>query len=129
MKKDSLIIFLHKNGKNPKDIAEQLKVTLNYVYKVIKIEGIRGYTSDVKNALYHTEEYKEMRRKVLERDGNKCTRCGSKGSKLNRLQINHKKAKATNIELIFDMSNLETLCARCHGKEPTTKIYRKLNKV
>lgn len=125
MKKDGLIKFLHQNGKKPKEIAEDLKVTIHYVYKVLKVEGIKGYKSKSENAVYHTDEYKEMRRKVLERDGHRCRKCGKK-SKI--LQIDHILSKGTHPELIFEMSNLQTLCISCHSKQQTTKTFRRLNK-
>lgn len=128
MKKDNLVKFLYKNGKKPQEIARQLDVTVGYVYKIIKLEGIKTYKNKSENAVYHTEEYKEFRKRVIERDGGKCVKCGKPGSKLNRLQVDHILAKATHLELIFELSNARTLCSGCHKKEPTTRIYRKFNK-
>lgn len=128
MDKKNLVLFLHKNGKKVKDISEQLNITPNYIYKILSENGIVGYRDDAKNAVYHTEQYKEFRKKVMDRDGNKCVKCKKTGSKFNRLQVDHKLAKSTNKALIFDMSNAQTLCRSCHAKQPTTKTYKKLNK-
>ncbi len=128
MKKDNLIKFLHQNGKKPKEISEDLKVTIWYVYKVLKIEGIKGYKNSAKNAVYATEEYKEFRKRVLERDKYTCQHCGKSGTKLNPLQVEHLKPKATYPELIFEMSNCIVLCRSCHSKQPSTKTFRRLNK-
>jgi 5-methylcytosine-specific restriction endonuclease McrA len=49
---------------------------------------------------------------VLERDGNRCTVCGTKGSKKNPLTMHHVKYRrngGTN-----DPDNLVTLCKTCH---------------
>lgn len=128
MSKSNLILFLYKNGKSAREIADQLKVTPNLVYKTIGKYNLIEYRSNVKNAVYHTPEYVEFRKQVLERDSYKCTKCGREGTKANPLQVDHRKAKSTNINLLFELSNARTLCRSCHLKEPTTKTYRRLNK-
>lgn len=52
---------------------------------------------------------------VHERDGERCRKCGTKGSKDNPLQVHHKKPRCkggTN-----NPDNLELLCANCHKRE------------
>jgi 5-methylcytosine-specific restriction endonuclease McrA len=54
----------------------------------------------------------EIRRKVLARDHNQCLRCGS----TQQLTVHHKNPSATSND--HSLANLETLCAKCHSKEP-----------
>ena len=62
------------------------------------------------SSLRHTKGYKEFRLKILERDGNKCTKCGSD----KKLQIHHKKSVGEYPDLVLDENNVITLCAKCH---------------
>ena len=56
-----------------------------------------------------------QRRRALHRDGYQCQRCGSSGP---RLCCHHVKDKhATGGVWDNQLSNLETLCMSCHGKE------------
>lgn len=128
MANKQVIGFLSRNGMRPQEIADKLKIKVWAVYKALKTLGMEGYRKDARNAVYATEEYKEFRRKVLERDKNCCTICGTKGTKTNRLQLDHILAKATHPELIFEMSNIRILCQGCHAKQPTTKAYKRLNR-
>jgi 5-methylcytosine-specific restriction endonuclease McrA len=54
------------------------------------------------------EKYEALRRRVLERDGWRCQRCGSR----TELQVHHLKLRS---QLGHDaLENLITLCAGCH---------------
>lgn len=57
-----------------------------------------------------TKEYREFRLKILERDNNKCVKCGS----TQKLQIHHIKPANKFPELLMEESNVQTLCAKCH---------------
>ena len=57
--------------------------------------------------------YKNWRKKVLKRDGNKCVKCNSD----KKLHVHHIVPWIENEELRFDMNNGMTLCNSCHGKE------------
>lgn len=62
--------------------------------------------------LYRTAAWQRTRRKVLDRDGWRCTNCGRAGA----LEVHHETAMADGgAEL--DMANLRSLCARCHWGE------------
>ena len=55
-------------------------------------------------------EYLSLHNQVLERDGWRCQECGS----LKNLQVHHLQPRS---QLGDDtMTNLITLCSRCHGK-------------
>jgi 5-methylcytosine-specific restriction endonuclease McrA len=55
---------------------------------------------------------KELRQLVLERDGNKCTKCGS----LDNLHCHHILPVAVEPLLSADIDNCTTLCEQCHNK-------------
>ena len=54
--------------------------------------------------------YHELRRRVLERDGWKCQRCGA----AKHLQVHHQRFRAHLGNDVED--NLITLCTECHGQ-------------
>lgn len=56
-------------------------------------------------------EYAEWRKKVFERDGYTCRRCGKKGGRLN---AHHIERWAENCRKRYDVSNGVTLCEKCH---------------
>lgn len=62
-------------------------------------------------AYLQTDQWKELRRKAIARDGGKCLRCGS----VFRLQVHHTcyRGKFENSLL----EDLETVCRECHGRE------------
>lgn len=59
----------------------------------------------------NSKQYKEFRRQILERDGYKCTACGS----TEKLQVHHIKEGSKYPELIMDSGNVITLCMKCHA--------------
>lgn len=60
-----------------------------------------------------SEEYKEWRKAVFERDDYTCQLCGAHGVRLN---AHHKKPFATYPELRTETDNGITLCESCHKK-------------
>jgi len=59
------------------------------------------------------DRFSGLREIVLERDGYKCTICES----TERLEVHHKDGRGRGKdEPNNDMSNLQTLCAKCHGE-------------
>lgn len=60
----------------------------------------------------YKKEYKLIRPLVLERDGNKCARCGADNKKLHVHHVKRKSKGGTN-----SMDNLITLCSKCHKQE------------
>ena len=55
---------------------------------------------------------KKWARQVKQRDGWKCTECGS----VKNVQAHHKKEWAKNKNLRYDVDNGKTLCSICHAK-------------
>lgn len=69
-----------------------------------------------------SEEYKQWRLSVFQRDEYTCQSCGQVGGKLN---ADHIKQFAFHPELRLDVSNGRTLCVECHKKTDTFMKGRK----
>jgi rRNA maturation protein Nop10 len=69
--------------------------------------------------LRRSPQYVRWRKQVLERDGHKCTKCGSEEN----LHAHHIKPFAKYEKQRFKLSNGLTLCKDCH-----TKVHSKKNK-
>lgn len=54
------------------------------------------------------QEYRDLRRQVLQRDGWRCQKCGS----FNNLQVHHMRPRSCSGD--DTEANLITLCANCH---------------
>lgn len=76
-----------------------------------------GHPTTARYTLYNTTRWRELRRKILERDGNVCRRCGASVS---RLQVDHIVNHNGNEDLFYDENNLQVLCPTCHAE----KCYR-----
>ena len=60
-----------------------------------------------------SEEWSEIRKEALKRDGHICKTCGCSGTKTNPLQVHHNRYDKVGREN-EDMNCLVTLCKRCH---------------
>ena len=58
-------------------------------------------------------KYKEWRKKILEKDGNKCIKCGS----IEKLHCHHLIPWKVDQQKRFDVENGIVLCNSCHSKE------------
>ena len=65
-----------------------------------------------------SKEYKEFRKKVLERDNYRCVKCGE----TENLQVHHIKPRKDYPDLVMNFDNVQTLCLLCHSK---TESYLK----
>jgi 5-methylcytosine-specific restriction protein A len=63
-------------------------------------------------AIYRDPRWKAVRYLAKKRDGWKCTECGERG----RLEVHHIKRVKNHPELAYDLSNLKTLCGKCHAR-------------
>ena len=57
----------------------------------------------------NTHRWERVRLQVFERDGYRCCNCGAAG----RLECDHRTPLSRG-GAVFDMSNLQSLCRRCH---------------
>lgn len=69
-------------------------------------------------AVTRTRRWKALRLEALRRDGFRCVSCGGR----RRLEVDHIKPVRSHPELAFDLANLQTLDARCHGRKTRTEI-------
>ncbi len=72
-----------------------------------------GRTPEIQK-FYSSSEWKELRTKVFKRDDYTCQDCNQRGGKL---EANHIKARWKYPKLRLVMSNIETLCKKCHDKK------------
>ena len=71
--------------------------------------------------VWHSEEYKQWRTMVFERDNYTCQECGIKSGNGKRVVLNadHIKPWSLYPELRYNINNGRTLCRECHIKTPT----------
>ena len=71
----------------------------------------KGGVTPERQALYSSENWKEIVKSIFERDGYICRRCGKKSG---HLHTHHIKSWAECAEGRTDIDNLITVCKRCH---------------
>lgn len=71
--------------------------------------GVKRYGTWV----YRDPRWKALRFMAKRRDGFMCVSCGSRG----RIEVDHIKPVRDFPELAFDVTNLQCLCPKCHGKK------------
>jgi len=69
--------------------------------------GVKRYGTSV----YRDRRWPALRLMAKRRDGFRCVACGARG----RLEVDHVLPVRTHPERAFDLSNLQTLCGKCHG--------------
>ena len=104
-----------------------IKHTLEHNIKISKSMmgerngNFKGYKISIVSRLRESRLWKNVKNIIRKRDGNKCVFCG-KGGKCKEcghtnLHVDHIE-KATP-ENFFDLSNLRTLCKKCHEETET----------
>lgn len=72
-------------------------------------------SSPERQTMYARSFWKELAKTVLERDGYKCLRCKCAHSGGNKLHAHHIKPWAGNPKSRFLLSNIVTVCQKCHN--------------
>lgn len=62
--------------------------------------------------------WKALRMQALDRDGWQCVQCGER----RRLEIDHIEPVRDRPDLAYTLSNLQTLCGRCHARKTRIEI-------
>ncbi|HBZ42621.1 MAG TPA: endonuclease [Maritimibacter sp.] len=62
--------------------------------------------------------WKALRMQALDRDDWQCVQCGER----RRLEIDHIEAVRKRPDLAYALSNLQTLCGRCHARKTRIEI-------
>jgi len=82
-----------------------------------------------KSRIRNTVDWKTWRMEIFSRDKYTCQECGKIGGELHP---DHIKPKSQFPELVFEISNIRTLCKPCHKKTDTygykAKNYKLTNK-
>ncbi len=119
----SIFHWLARHGIIRRTVAEARKVKhwivsgeKNGMYGKCGAENPRFIdgSSPERQRLYAHSFWKELSRQVLMRDYYKCVRCGSESSRKNRLHAHHVKPWAGNPDFRFELSNIVSVCGRCH---------------
>lgn len=69
-------------------------------------------------SIYRTERWKAVRLQAKRRDNWQCVKCGAK----TRLEVDHIIPLRDQLNLAYDLDNLQTLCASCHTKKTRIDI-------
>lgn len=102
-------------------IESRIKLSLSHTGKFgILSSNWKGGTSRAYKTGYYSSEYKAWRKRVFERDGYTCQKCGFHGSK-GYITAHHIKSFAHHPELRFEITNGVTLCEPCHKKTDNYK--------
>jgi thymidylate synthase (FAD) len=87
----------------------------------------KGGVTPERQRLYATKEWNSINSKVFERDNWVCQRCGGKHSYRNQLHAHHIKSWADYPDNRLELSNLITICKKCHhwihSKKNTKKDF------
>lgn len=65
-----------------------------------------------------TKRWQAVRKLAKDRDGWKCVECGARG----RLEVDHIKPVRTHPELSYELTNLQSLCRKCHSRKTRIEI-------
>lgn len=68
------------------------------------------------NAAIANRKWRSFRKKIILRDGGYCQRCKAKYNKyvFGDLEVHHIIPRIRNLELVFDESNVVTVCKQCN---------------
>ena len=73
--------------------------------------------------IYRTSRWKALRWQVLQRDNFRCVVCKARSP----LEVDHIKAIRVAPELAYEITNLQTLCRRCHSRKTREEVLGPLN--
>ncbi len=75
--------------------------------------GLRDEYRRFSRQVLRTKRWKVLRHEILERDGWKCRRCGSRKC----LEVDHIRPVRNDPGRAFDKANLQSLCCPCHTRK------------
>lgn len=101
------------NGPN----ADAIKKKISKSKKGKQVPKLQGsnhwnWKGGVDKGIWFTLDYKMWRKAVFARDGYTCVKCGD--NKGGNLEADHIESRALHPELIYELSNGQTLCKPCH---------------
>ncbi len=104
-------------------IAAQLREPREAAVSSLAAASLRNSVSSVDRQqqeyeqFYLTADWRNVRRQIIERDGNVCKRCKLQIRDPNELTVDHIKQRSKYPELALDLSNLQVLCRRCNSSK------------
>ena len=119
----NILYFLAKFGIKVRTVAEARRVKYwGAIGKDNPMFGRLGFLnprwngghSPERQSVYARHFWKELAKQILARDHYRCTRCGTRNTTGNRLEVHHVKPWSAYPELRFESNNLQTLCHDCH---------------
>jgi len=124
--KNNIYFFLNKHKIPTRSMSQTRKIKKWSLPG--KANGMHGRTgkanpnwngghSPERQSKYARSAWKELAKDVLKRDDYKCQDCGAKHTGKSKLVVHHIKAWSRFPELRFELTNLQTLCAKCHKKK------------
>ena len=69
---------------------------------------------DKEDEFYHSQAWRELRYRVLNKYGNRCQKCGATKADGAVIQVDHIKPRSKYPELELDFDNLQVLCQDCN---------------
>ena len=83
----------------------------------------KGGITPINKGIRNSAAAKQWRLSVFKRDNWTCQACGKRSKKNDylRIEAHHLKPFATFPQLRFEITNGQTLCKKCHDKEPKGK--------
>jgi len=72
-------------------------------------------------ALYKTPQWRKLRYQALRRDRGICVICEREGYQRMATDVDHIIEHSGDIELFYDLSNLQSLCKSCHSRKTLMK--------
>jgi len=119
---------LKNNPMHKPDVVAKRSATLkqNGTFANENSNNWKGGKTKKSVIIRNSKEYKKWRTDVFIRDNYTCQDCGDKSCKGNTvyLEAHHIKPFAVYPELIFAVSNGQTLCKGCHSFKPKgNKVY------
>lgn len=89
---------------------------VNIKAAVFKSLRHRKKGGDNVNNFYTQKKWKQLRKKILKRDGYKCQQCKRYGKNVPAVTVHHIKHLDEYPELAYTTNNLVSLCKKCHNK-------------
>lgn len=83
---------------------------------------------EARNAFYHSDEWRELRKQVIERSDGKCVYCGRRPTTSNPINIDHRIPLCRRWDLRNCLANLQLTCSECN-KIKGGKSHAKMKKL
>lgn len=83
--------------------------------------------SKERKKIYNSKRWKEVRKKALIRDNFLCVECRKNDKLVKADEVDHIKELQDNMELAYELDNLQCLCYSCHRKKTEKEREERVN--